>query len=106
MKTISCKKCGKKKEVSSNSRSSYVCEECFNMPTIELICKCCGEKFKVRYHKTYQLYCSRSCKSKSLSSSVKHAISETMRILHTGSGNPMYGKSPSHTKRVPVDSLI
>jgi len=68
------------------------------------ICKKCGKKFKIRWNKRHQKYCSRSCSSKNISLEARKAISKKMLGKNSGEKNGMYGKSPKNTKLIKVYS--
>ncbi len=65
------------------------------------VCEKCKKDFKA---KRSSRFCSRSCKSKSLSAESRNKISEKMKIINAGENNPMFGKSPKNTKRILVYS--
>lgn len=67
-------------------------------PKITKECPVCTTTFIVNYNKRNQIHCTKKCASDS--EIVKEKIAIKMRVINKGSNNPMFGKSPSHTKRI------
>src|SRR3990172_13098120 len=67
-------------------------------PLLAKICPNCEIEFKTKFKK--KIFCSRSCAAQSLPEASRKRMSKIMSIRYSGTGNPMFGKSPTHTKRI------
>ena len=94
----------KRKEI--NARLSKFYED-KRPDLIEKVCQydLCRKTYKVNHNKANSsMFCSKSCRSKGISTETKLIISNKMKGVNAGEKNGMYGKSPKNTQRILVSS--